>query len=804
MFTSALQGNLRRLCDRSRKTYHASVKPKPPITLVLSSLVFSGIATHAGILDSIRLGDASSEAVHHFSSGQNEIIPGGLGESARRLPAPATSNWEGGRMSFELAVDPEKQNYVTARFWGSDAPRDMLILFCDGKQLGYRHLGDIEALDVGGGSPAFPGRFFYNTSPLPLGLTHGKTNLNFELRSTGPVWAYGSTFEEYQKPMTEPTRGLYKFYTHTDGYFIPPADEKQGRAIVNPPVRTAPGEEVMEQLKKRVNGELIKQINSQSPLNQMQMQMLARAYHVKWSVAYHNPKALEQLVRSLDAIFVAYRKNPRLAESDPATWNAEWFGLGPSGDVIRLVSEELKPLLDAEIDDGAGTKMKRRAAFCEMLIACRDWHRKHRRLYTNQSMINDVYGIYLANRGLEVVAPEKALSELEVRRYLYESVGLERWRDSDPGGSGPAETGGRNWNVGTNYWELTAKALTKELGYVGYYGEVLDWMTTIYNATRPALDQPGDEKIRAQLVRAAHARGVFRYAAVDDEGNRAMRVEAVIGWRDSGHYPGDVAYAQRISWDGSPLDWVAATLDPDGIGYVQQMFADNQFFALMRERMADDRFRVTAALLGVPDEYELLKSQPAESKRLPMSPGQPNFIFTDEEDGVVAVKNGDEVLYASLYWRARNAVNFLARVHFTTPTIDRIAVVSENAEFEARGEFYTRPDWVNFGFANGGPKYPVEMHSALAGEKLPIAKIPAGIQFRPGDENVFAGRADFYTLRYGNYLIGMNTRTDKTFELRPPAGIAEARDLASGKTVQLAQPIKVSPRSTVILRLPTN
>ena len=64
-----------------------------------------------------------------------------------------------------------------------------------------------------------------------------------------------------------------------------------------------------------------------------------------------------------------------------------------------------------------------------------------------------------------------------------------------------------------------------------------------------------------------------------------------------------------------------------------------------------------------------------------MTPGQPDFVFSDEEDGVVAVKNGDEIFYASLYWRARNAVNFLARVHFTTPTMDRIAVVREDAQF---------------------------------------------------------------------------------------------------------------------------
>jgi hypothetical protein len=91
------------------------------------------------------------------------------------------------------------------------------------------------------------------------------------------------------------------------------------------------------------------------------------------------------------------------------------------------------------------------------------------------------------------------------------------------------------------------------------------------------------------------------------------------------------------------------------------------------------------------------------------------------------------------------------------------------------------------------------MHSAHAGEKLPIAKIPSDVRFRPGEESVYAGKANFYTLRYGDYLIGLNTTTDKTFELRPPAASASAIDLVSGKTVKLAGPIPVAPRSTVVL-----
>ena len=769
------------------------------ILFAAMSASVSGVEASSPV-DTIAFGDAASEASHNLKATHSELATNSAGEPARILLPAGEPAWDGGRVSFSLTVDPTKQNYTTMRLWGSDASVNQLILFCEGKQIGYRHLGDIDLLDIGGGEAAFPGRFIYKTTPLPLTLTRGETNLNFEIRSSGPTWPYGSTFAQFQKPMTLPTRGLYKFYIHTENCFTPPAGEKQGEALKNPPVRTSPGPEVLDQLKSRVNGEVNRLLNSTRPLNEMQMEFLARAYSVKWTPAHENSNVVLLVVKSMDALFAAWRNNPELVHNDPSTPNPGWFEFGPAGHAVSLLGEIVKPLLDAEIDDG-GKKISRRAAWSELLVAGRDWHRKHRRLYTNQTMITDME-IYLSNRGLEVVDPAKAFSEAEARRYLYEAVALEPWRDSDPDGSRPANAGGRNWGVGTNYWQLTAKHLTKELGYVGYYGEVLDWVASIYNATRPAPGQSGDEKIKAQLEKIAAARAIFRYPGVDEDGFRAMRIEAVVGWRDPGHYPGDVAYSERVAWDASPIYAAAATLDAEAIGHVQQMFDDGQFFIPLEHQMAQNNsLRVTAGLLSVPDDYELIKSQPPSAKRLPMTPGQPDFVFSDEEDGVVAVKHGDKIFYASLYWRARNAVNFLARVHYTTPTIDRNAVVQEEVQFTPSGQSYTRPDWINFGFGNGGPRYPVEIHSAHAGEKLPIAKIPDGVRFRPGDESVYAGKGDFYTLRYGDFLIGMNMTTDKTFELKPPAGFTEAKELVSQRTVKLTVPLKVAPRSTVVLFL---
>ena len=763
-----------------------------PLQLITAAglLAFAAVSAPGGIIDEIRFGVAASEQAHHFAGEQSRLLTGGLGEPARRLLAPAGGGWEGGSMDFTLKVDPELPNYVTVRFWGSDATRNVLAMDCDGKQVGYRHLGDVDLLDIGGELAAFPGRFIYVTTPLPVGMTREKTTVDLQIRSTGPMWAYGKDFEQFQKNMTEPSRGIYRAYTHTDTCFIPPPDETQGTAVAAPPVRTAPGPEVMEQLKNRVNGTANGLLKSAAPLNEMQMEFLARAYFVTWTPANRNPKVVAQVVKGMDALCAAWRKHPDLMHDDPSTPNPGWFEFGPAGHAVSLLGDELSPLLGAQISLG-GNLISRRTAWADLLVAGRDWHRHHRRLYTNQTMINDTT-IYECNRGLEVIDPAQALTEDAVRRYFYESVALEPWRDSD---------GHPTWQVGTNYWQLTAKHLTKELGYVGYYGEVLDWVTSIYNATRSAPGLPGDQKIKAQLEKIAAARAVFRYPGVDEDGFRAMLIEAVVGWRDTDHYPGNVAYAERATWDASPLYAAAATLNPAAIGYVQQMFADGQFFISLKRQMEQaGSLRVTAGLLDVPAEYARLTAQPPVAARLPMTPGQPDFVFSDEEDGVVAVKHGDEILYASLYWRAHHAVNYLARVHYTTPTVDRIAVVRESAEFTPSGLTYTRPDNIG-GATPGGVHYPGLRHSAEAGEQLPIVQQPPGVSIRPGEESVYAGKADFYTLRYGDYLIGMNLSKGKTFVLPTPAGISSAKELVSGKTVVLEAPVKVGPQATVVLWL---
>ncbi|MDA0578463.1 MAG: hypothetical protein O3B24_10250 [Verrucomicrobia bacterium] len=747
-----------------------------------------GLETPVGLLDMLVFGDADSEQAHAVKAENSESVVGALAIPARQLLPPQKAGWEGGHVAFALDVDPEVPNYVTVRLWGSDTNVNRLMLFCGGRQVGYRHLGDIDVLDAGGTTPFFNGRFFYNTLPLPTNVTSGRVRVNLQIRSSGPIQASGTDFAQYQKPMQGPTRGLYRIYTHTESCFVPPPEEKQGEVPLALPTRQAPGAEVMEQLKERVRNEITALLATNTPPDPLQMQFLAKAYFVDWTPAARNPKVLETVTKGADALFLAYQKDSRVIEVNPETDHAGSLSLGPAANAIRLLAGPLDSYLKLSIRDNRNAILSRRATWSEMLRASRRWHRSHRSRSAVSGMIND-WSSYAANAAVEAINPELAEPATNMLRYLHESVGLHPWLGNETE-KGPEKP------LGDSYFVVSAKGLGRDFGFTGHDGELLDRVVQMYDVTRMP-GETGDLKIKGQLQRIAAARAIFRYPLPDAEGNRAMRMETVIGWNDTQH-PGDVCYAQ--AWDGSALSAAATTLDGYLLGYVQQMFADNQFFASLAAHMQDPGFRTTAGLLDVPDQYEAIRALPPTGQRLPMSVGKGgDFVFTDELTGVVAIKRGDEILYAALHWRARQAINFLGRVHYITPRFDRVAVVRVATEFEPSGLTHKRPDWVNLGFGDGGPRYPGILHSLHAGEELPIAKIPEGEAFQPGDENEFAGKGEFYSLRYGNYLIGMNCGTNKAFTLQVPRDAIGVRELVANSSAAPGGTVTVHPQSTRVL-----
>lgn len=741
-------------------------------------------------LDHIILGNKTSEQKHNLQSDNSKIIIGGLGESARQLLPIEGSRVEGGNITFEMKVDPAKQNYVTVRFWGSDIGKgNYLILYCEGKQMGYRHLGDYDVLDISNDEPPVNERFYYVTSPLPFQMTEGKEKVRLAIHSTGPIWGYGNTFDKYQKPMVVPSKGIYKAFTHLDPCFVPDRKEKQGKAVIaDAPVRRSPGIEVLGDLKEILSARINQIVSKNTSLGQQEIWMLADAYSVAWTPVYQSPIAVEKVMCGIDEHYRAYVSNPEIIYTDGSVYNGDWMTTCMLARSIRALWRQIQGKMDVEIM-GATT---RREAWSRLLEASVEYGVTHRRQYTNQSMIIDM-AIYECNRALTLMNPARALPEYQTLRYLYESLALAPWlgKETEQGSEKP---------LGDNYWQLTDKGLTKELGFVGYYGEVVDWVIHIYKATSmPGMPDSGDLKIKEQLLRIANARYHFRYPAVDSEGNRCFRAEAVVGWRDGDHYPGNVIYGDRGSaWDATPLMTAAATLDPYAVGIAQQMLKDNQFFAMVADKLKESgNIRALQSCLHIPDQYELIMSQEASDKTLPMTSSSPDYVFADEEDGVVAIKNGDEILYASLYWRARNAVNNLCKVHYITPTMERLANVCIDTKFQDSGLRYTRPDWVNLGFSSTREWYQ-GIHSAHEGEVLPIARIPEGISFKVGDENAYAGRADYYRLDFGKYTIVMNSSKDQVFDFSVPQN-KDLIVLTDGKRKVNEKVMKIVPRSTVVL-----
>lgn len=753
-------------------------------------------------IDVLVFGDPASETAHGMSAEMSRTGTGALEQPFRTFLPLGQDDWRGGSANFKLKVKGTDQNYLSVRMWGGDVNANQATLYCDGKQLGYRQLSDMDILDQGTKYPVAPGRFHYITHVLPRQLTDGKREISCRLRVTGPVWRYGSEFAKFQKPMTEASRGFYGLVVHTGK--VAPQAGSDGQ-VPSAALRPQESSSILDKVKKRINDRVLALWTQKKHADQLEISFMAKTYATQWSAGYQSPNNRKVIVAGIDNLWEVYQKNPDIAYHDKATPNEGWFGFGLVGQALKLAGGELQKELDEEIKSASGGTISRRRALEQMFTDSLDWNKRHRRLYTNQSMIKDLYGIWYNNEGLIALGSRRAETRASLLPFFYESLGLSPWRGSMNERGEPtyaAAEADAKFSVLKDYLQTTRNGLTKELGYVGGYGEVLDWVSEIYKSTRPAPGLPGDVRLRDQLVKIAQARAYFRYPHWDQDGYRAMRLESAVGWRDV-YYPNDIMYAQKPSWDASPLQAAVATGDPKLLGYAQQMIADNQFFPSIAHMMEAPSLRATIGLIDVIEEYEQVKSMPAQQFKLPMTADQPDFVFADEEDGVVAVKHGDDILYASLYWRANYGISGVGRVHLVTPATDRVAtVLLDRQEFRPSGLHFQRPDNPHINGTRFSITYPGDGPVWTAGEQQPVAVLPEGSKYLAGEDNAYAGRAEFYQLSYGRYLIAMNSSKSRTFDIALPTGQGGGKDLVSGTVLSQAKPqLKLAPGTTAVIFL---
>ena len=344
---------------------------------------------------------------------------------------------------------------------------------------------------------------------------------------------------------------------------------------------------------------------------------------------------------------------------------------------------------------------------------------------------------------------------------------------------------------GSNYYQVTDKGLSREWGYVSAgYGEMAYYPAKWYRMN-------GTVEFQQQMVKMAKARAPLRRPAIEVNCSsyyRNMESISMLAWRGAyesdGEYAGYSAYADVLNTNEKckGLRVAAASGDATLIGYAKQMLADNQYF---NNLSGNYTFMES---LDVFEDYQTIKNAADNGARLPMTDGQPDFVWSDEGDRIVALKQGNNRLWISAYWQAKygTAINALARFHYSTPTYDQYGVL-ETTPFVQAGATFTRPNMIDKPESTGYTP-PDNPSNAYAGEILPVGPSPAGAT----EDGPFRGKADFYAFRYGRYLIGLNAHSSNSYTLRTPVGLISGTNLVTGAAVS-GSAVMVSATSTVVI-----
>lgn len=713
-------------------------------------------------MDSVYFGDAASEKSHELVSDNSEVRTGGLEQRCRVILPAAVPAISGGSVGFAVRCDPNRQNYLTVRLWGGDVGETVLYLFHDGKQIGC-NLSDwppLDKLNWREMEPRFPGRFFYSTYLLPPCITRGKAKVELQIVCKGRVYSYAPTYERAQYNQEKPSQGIYAAYSHTEAFFEPPAGEVQGKRVKLGPVarRTSelgPYDYAVRETQKLIDDLLRRKLSPPG-----EVLGIATAYGARWARQYKDRAILDRVIKTVDSYVL---------RDDVKALG--WFGPGELAEAVWRVYEDARKAgyFQQELGDAGSSRGRLYAGFFRRAI---DYQTEppHRGGLTNQ----DVYittSIYRSNLLLKKLAPDRALPETAALDYVYQAIGLRPYKGRHYPDRGVQESTAYRFIVGGpiflssrwDYYWITPKGSSKEHGYVYGYGELAQQTATLYELT-------GDEQVRRQAIKMIAARAPFRVLSNDRDGSVTVRIEAVIGWRHS-------FYGGRVEYGDEYLKAAAVLGDPVSMRLAQLFLEHNRIYGKPRGRSLPLLVQRVSYIRGV-------LAAPPSPFRLPMRDDQDDFAWADEGIRTVAFKHEGRRCWMTMNWRGAG-INNMARVHCTEPAVDRIANIRIATEYTPSGKSIVRPKERCGQFVKPGAVLVTD------GEELPLAAGPLG------------GMGDFYTARYGDYLIGMNCTGDRTFTLRIPPRSAgrPLRELVSGEMTGPAATHVVGPGTTAILYL---
>ena len=749
------------------------------------------------------------------STGASQTVTGAMGLSGRELlPRTPYADVYGGQITFTMAVDPVQQNYLTVKFWGSDANTDeWLVLDVNGYEVGARHGGAGVGLTAQSNTEGdmfwnysggwYANRWIYRTMPLPLNLTQGQSSVTLTIRSLGWIqyYASGAYFGNYQVLMNSPSPVLYEAVTHTTSYFDSSAETQGTAPAVKTPLTTPTASQQIATQESGINSVTKTYLaNAPSALSPVDVQYLAEVYGTSWSTYKGSSAIVTQVIAAIDAMVTAYAAAPTTYMG--SFGNASWGGpMGPTGDAIRLLWTQINTgstMSTTVAYGGSIGTVSRTTGWSMALRASLDYGRFNRRGITNQSIF-EAMDEYLANRGLELVQPSNALNESEALRYLNEACGISPWLGNDQPGEGPVPVYGTAPN-GPNWYMMTTAGTSKEIGFVGSdYGEVGGEIYRMGIVSANAA-------LQARALVLLTARDYFRWASGDANGYLIMYGSDPIGVRNNQEMPGNAAYLPNMGYlgRGTSDDFLLASqgasiIGSNLLGYFQQSLNQGQLWPKVNSWYTDTYYGVENLAPLVPDYWTKASTQAQTGVLLPETNGAglPNFAWADTQNMVVAAKYGsgasEENAFFNLFWREPNYINGYAKVFDLTSSQARVAdVMLQDEQFDSTGVTLlgsnvtdiTMEPWDSPTMATAGLPYMEAIRSDLT--TLPT-------------NNQDGGRGTGYTLRWGHWLVGMNgyqSATGTTYAMKMPSDFTSGTDLISGQT--FSGQITLQPQTAVV------
>lgn len=758
-----------------------------PILLygILLVWVATGGFLRAETLSSIRPGDAASESAHAVRAEDapvvEQVFESAAGEArvSGRRPSPPDPA-KPAAIQFEADVLPSGQNYLTLKVWGGGKDWFPLNLLdpATGKDYGniWWHVTS---------EPPLPGRWIYRTFPIPKEITEGKKRVSLRLQTASSLpspGAFRNPGDPKPPEVQRPTFAIHGIYTHTEPCFEVPAEEVQGKPFVwGPPPREKPADypSIEERLLERARNDIeytLKQDVNRSiydaghrKLTRM-LDAMGLIYNTKWSGHYHDESIATRMRDAIDT----HVKRQAAEGGDPGKmFYRAW---GSHGRVAHAYSQmhgvfEKNGWLDEPFEmktpEGNVTKT-RRQAYADFFHDAFEWRRSDRRHYTNQPLYVS-HTLYRLQTALRQLGDPRALSEKQALWYVREAMGLVPLRSREF--AIEAEAANYPW------FNITQKGLTREIGYVDAYGELIDSML-------PVVEDTGSPEVKAQTSKALAARAMVRIPDNDADGNRILRGIGFMSWRKP-------TYPFRICYSG--INEVAVLGDPVALRLAQLEIEHGRPYLLPAEPERGPHWD-PAKTMKEYEYYLKVRDLPPSPYRLAMEPDQGDMVWSDEENGVFSFRHGDDRVYGSFFMPqepAGRAVGDFAAVQFTKPDHEFLVdMIAENESPESGLSLTVDTP--------AGPR------------TFPQTPLPPGMkawqELPPNSIDRRAGRAYFYRMKFGDYLIGMNTTEkgsyrESIYKLDIPDGFKSATDVATGKEIDTSKPVEVGPQSTKVLYL---